>query len=577
MRSFLEPVKAYVFYGLFLLLIIWGIEVYAQDQTFSDHEKKIKQEQDRIKNQLDPLLKQQSIFLQKEYKQQKLEVLADGKNTCFNINEIIVSRITAFLPEEINNITEAYEGRCIGLAQINNLVTQISNLYLEHGYVTSRAYIQPQDLSDGILDVLVIEGHIQAFTVGEAEQVDESQLTALQLALAFPQQSEGLLNLRDLEQGLENLNRLGQNQSTTALMPGDEQGSSIVQVNNQQSSHWRGSIGINNTGTDNTGEYQLDSFLIYENLLGLNDSLVSSFSSNIGGHKLPQSTSRSYSLVASIPYGYWLFSVNNSYYKYAQTVLGANVNFLTHGSSFNSSFIAQNTVYRGSADKLNLSVAFNRKESRNYIEDVFLETSSRTIYVWGLSVDYTRYFSVGTLTSAFHINKSVPWFDAKKELSTAEDDFQFIKYQADLTFSTSFSLGQQPIQLVSNLQLFHSPRVILASEGLSVGGRYSVRGLAGDNLFGYRGGYLKNDFYLPFETGLKVMPSLNVFWGIDVGTTNLPEYEDRNSDWVAGTVIGFQTRFLEFNVNVSYAKALRTPDFLNGQRQEIDLSIRYSF
>ena len=557
---------------MFICLGLFNVgEIRAQEQKLSDHEKQLKQGQDRIKNQLDPLLKKQDVFLQEKYSGGQQELILSDSSVCFDISEIIVENVTVFSPAEIKDITFAFEAQCIGLNQINVLVAELSNLYLSKGYVTSRAYIQPQDLSDGELNVLVLEGFIETFLA------DAHQLSKRQLALAFPDRKANLLNLRDLEQGLENLNRLGQNQSTTALIPGEKQGSSVVRIDNQSATPWRGSLGINNTGSEETGLYQFDASFIYENLLGVNDSLVTSVSSNVGEHNLPQSTSRSYSMVNSIPYGYWLFSVNNSYYEYEQTVLGASINFLTHGSSFNSSIVAQNTFYRGAADKLNVSASFNRKESRNYIEDVFLETSSRTIYVWDLAVDYTRHAAAGTFSSAFHINKSVPWFDAKRELVEAEDDFQFIKYQLELGFSTSFELWQQPVQFSSSLNWFYSPEVILASEGLSVGGRYSVRGISGDSLFGYRGGYIRNDFYLPIATENTIFQRINLFFGIDAGTTNLPEFEHRNSDWVAGSIAGIQVSIFGMNMTLSYAKALRTPDFLNAQKQELDLSVRYSF
>ncbi|WP_281559519.1 ShlB/FhaC/HecB family hemolysin secretion/activation protein [Thalassomonas sp. RHCl1] len=578
MRLYQKPIKICAFTRLLVLLmgLVCTSGLYAQEQKLSDHEKQIKQGQDRIRNQLDPLLKKQDIFLQEQYREQEQTFLTDDAGACFDINQVIVENVTVFSEQEINSISSSFEHQCIGLNRINQLISEISNLYLNHGYVTSRAYIQPQDLSDGTLHVLVLEGFIQAFSPGK-EASAEPLLTEKQLALAFPKRTGKLLNLRDLEQGLESLNRLGQNQAKTALIPGQVQGSSVVRVDNQEASNWRASVGVNNTGVEATGEYQLDASFIYENLFGINDSLVSSFSSNIGEHELPQSKSRSYSLVASVPYGYWLFSLNNNYYEYEQTVLGASVDFLTHGTSFNSSFLAQNTLYRGSADKLNLGLSFNRKESRNYIEDVFLDTSSRTIYVWDLSADYTRYFSTGTLNGALHINKSVPWFDAKRELADAEDDFQFIKYQLELGFSGSFTVAEQPVQFSSRLNWFYSPEVILASEGLSVGGRYSVRGISGDSLFGYRGGYLRNDFYLPLQTPWAWLPGVTAFFGLDVGTTNLPEYQDRNSDWVAGSVIGAQASMFGVSLSLSYARALRVPDFLNAQEQELDLTVRYNF
>jgi hemolysin activation/secretion protein len=269
--------------------------------------------------------------------------------------------------------------------------------------------------------------------------------------------------------------------------------------------------------------------------------------------------------------------MNNSFFEYEQSVLGSSTDFLSHGSSFNMSFSADHLFYRGQADKLNLAVSLTRKESRNFIEDVFLDTSSRTLYVWDLATRYILHMPFGSLNAAFHLNKSVAWFDAKRELAAAEDDFQFTKYLLDVGFSSRFQLGMQTVQYSTNLHLLYSPQTILASEGITVGGRYSVRGLSQSSLFGYRGGYIRNDFTLPFETSWPALQHLDILFGLDVGSTNLPEFSDKGSDWVAGANLSIRLYDELFNITLSYARALRVPDFLNAQRQELDLSVRFNF
>lgn len=557
----------------FLGFLLWGssLVVYAQQQPVSNHEKQIKQGIDRINNQLDPLLEGQDVFLQDLYGVEQQLAETDATETCFTILNIDVEGVSLIDAPSMASVTLPYQDQCLGLNQINNLVAAISNLYLEKGLVTSRAYIKPQDLSDGTLSIFVLEG------VVESIQSDDGDLSARQLAFAFPTEVQEVLDLRELEQGLENLNRLGQNRATLSLLPGIQQGGTIVNIQNQRSKRWRGSVGINNTGVEDTGEYQLDANFIYDNLLGLNDSLITSVSSNIGSHKLPQAKSRSYSLVNSIPYDYWLFNINSNYFEYEQSVLGSSTDFLTSGSSFNTSISADHLFYRGQADKLNFAVSFTRKESRNFIEDVFLDTSSRTLYVWDLASHYVLHLPFGSLNTAFHINKSVAWFDAKTELAEAEDDFQFTKYLLDLGFSSRFQLGMQTVLYSSNLHLLYSPKTILASEGLTVGGRYSVRGLSQSSLFGYRGAYIRNDFTLPFETSWPVLQRLDVLLGLDAGSTNLPEFDDKNSDWVAGANLSLRLYDEKFTVTLSYARALRVPDFLNAQRQELDFSVRFNF
>lgn len=560
-------------------VIVFSLSAYAQENSSTDpsqvsqnHERLIKEGNDRIQSELSPLLQRPDVFLQDAFSQQPISTDLQSDTTCFDISSVNVEGVVIFSPEVIHGITHRYINRCLTLPHINNLVAELSNLYLESGYVTSRAYIVEQDLSDGTLDLVVLEGFIEGI------QSQEYSLSETQLSLAFPVSSSEKLNIRDLEQGLENLNRLGQNKATLAMEPGTEQGGTIVGIQNQTQSNWRGSIGLNNTGVETTGEYQADANLIYENLFGLNDSLIATVSSNVGEHELPVSKSRSYSLVASVPVGYWQFGLSNSYFEYEQSVIGTEVNFLTHGTSFNSTLSADYTFYRDQAEKLQFSLAFTRKESRNYIEDVFLETSSRTLYVWDAAATYIHHYPAGSLDATFHINKSVPWWDAKRELAVAENDFQFTKYVADVGFSSKFSVLEHPVQMRNSLHLLYAPQEILVSEGVNVGGRYSVRGFSQGGLSGFRGGYLRTDLYsaLPWQLPFGLNAQLHL--GVDVGASNAPKFAARkHSEWVSGAIVGLQFYYRSLSLNFSYARALHSPDYLNAQEQEIDFSLRLGF
>jgi hemolysin activation/secretion protein len=555
-----------------VLILLFVLTGHALANNASElNEKLIKQGITRIENQVAPLLNKQDVFLGADNEDKGIKTVDTEEERCFDIEHIAIEGVSVFSAAEITDISQAYEGRCIGLISINQLVAQLSDLYMQHGYITSRAYIKPQDLSQGQLTIIVLEGYVQSIVAAN------NDLTNSQLELSFPTGNGETLNLRDLEQGLENLNRLGQNQATTALSPGDFQGSSVVVVNNNLFPDWRGSLSVSNTGVEETGLYQLDGNFIYDNLFGLNDSIITSFSSNIGEHELPESQSRSYSMIGNVPYGYWYFSINGTYFEYGQTVLGNVVDFLTHGTSLNTSVKVEHMLYRGARDKLNLAGAFIRKESKNYIEDVFLETSSRTLYIWQLSADYTRYFLFGSFNGRAQIDQSVPWLDASTNLVDAEQDFQFTKYQLDLTFASSFELFTQFIQYSSTLHLLSSPKEILTSEGLSIGGRYSVRGISRNSLFGYHGGYLRNDVNFPLQASWLGSTSLGLFIGLDAGISDMPDYPDLNSEWMTGSIVGIRGAYRGVNFTASYAKALRVPDMFNAQDNVFDFTLGISF
>ncbi|WP_164711245.1 ShlB/FhaC/HecB family hemolysin secretion/activation protein, partial [Pseudomonas viridiflava] len=93
--------------------------------------------------------------------------------------------------------------------------------YIEKGLVTTRAYLPQQDLSKGDLQVLVIEGKLENLR-GAAD----SGLSARELAMTFPGQEGTMVNLREIEQMVDQLNRLPSNQTQMELTPGKAVGGS---------------------------------------------------------------------------------------------------------------------------------------------------------------------------------------------------------------------------------------------------------------------------------------------------------------------------------------------------------------
>src|SRR5690606_32109328 len=84
-------------------------------------------------------------------------------------------------------------------------------------------------LRSGVLEITVVEGTLERM---ELQQSGRNWPKPL-LGLAFPVRPGELLNLRDLEQGIDQLNSLGSNNATLDIQPGSEHGQSVVVVKNQ--------------------------------------------------------------------------------------------------------------------------------------------------------------------------------------------------------------------------------------------------------------------------------------------------------------------------------------------------------
>ncbi len=82
-----------------------------------------------------------------------------------NIRKILVTGNEKVSDWAIKSVTKKYKNTCMGLPQINQMMNEITDIYIKKGYVTSRAFLpMPQTrLKKGILEIKVVEGKISKF------------------------------------------------------------------------------------------------------------------------------------------------------------------------------------------------------------------------------------------------------------------------------------------------------------------------------------------------------------------------------------------------------------------------------
>jgi hemolysin activation/secretion protein len=81
-------------------------------------------------------------------------------------------------------------------------MTRLQSRIVSRGYITTRVLAATQDLTRGVLTLSVIPGRIRDIRAADGTELHVS------LGAALPAASGDLLNLRDIEQGLENLKRV---------------------------------------------------------------------------------------------------------------------------------------------------------------------------------------------------------------------------------------------------------------------------------------------------------------------------------------------------------------------------------
>lgn len=80
------------------------------------------------------------------------------------VKNITVTGVTIFSTVKIKAITSQYENKELTLRDIQKIADLITDLYRQKGYITSRAYVPPQKMENGALEIKVVEA-----TVGDIQ------------------------------------------------------------------------------------------------------------------------------------------------------------------------------------------------------------------------------------------------------------------------------------------------------------------------------------------------------------------------------------------------------------------------
>lgn len=128
--------------------------------------------------------------------------------------------------------------QCISGELLQDVVRKSSDYYTNKGYITTKPYIKSQYINDGQIDIAVLEGRISNIIDAESKKSNN------RISTAFIGQKGALLNLKRIETTLESMNRLPSFSSSFNILPGKDQGSSIIEIKTEKTVPYHLSLGL---------------------------------------------------------------------------------------------------------------------------------------------------------------------------------------------------------------------------------------------------------------------------------------------------------------------------------------------
>ena len=482
------------------------------------------------------------------------DTVKDGH--CWPLRGTRVGGVTLFSKTELDKRIEPYVAPCMDATQINRLLAEITSVYVEAGYIASRPYLISAPAAGQPLDIGIDEGYIEAIELAD-------QSLPVSLRGAFPGMLGEPLALRDLEQGLDQLNRLRSLDLTADIEPGSEPGASrIILRSRSTASPWSLGLGLDNLGSAGTGRERNFFSLSLDSPLQLNDSLTLSMSDTLNhGPRY----SRSNSLFYSIPYGYWTYSLFASHTEYRSPFKLRNTTLYNSGRTDQVSLRTDRVLWRNQGHQLSANLQLSYKDVDSYLQKARLGVQSPTLTVaeaglnlfwlnsavWNLDVNYAQ---------------GLTWFGADRDADQVQKNrpqAQFRRYRANLTQWRNGQLNGQPWQWQSQLSTQYSPDSLPALEQLLATDDSAVRGYRENSASGAIGAIWRNTLRLPLNSDLavKITPRL----GLDNGWVKREHgaQGQRLSSASAGLNLSWQYLQLDFD----YQHNLNTPKGFGRERQ----------
>jgi hemolysin activation/secretion protein len=494
------------------------------------------------------------------------------------VSKIEVTGSTILKPADLEPITKPLEGRSATLEQLRQVADAITQLYLDRGYITSRAILVDQTITDGVVRIRVVEGSLERVELEGNQRVRDSYIRSrIELAASPPLSRDRLedqLRLLKLDPLFTNVE--------ASLRPGTQLGQSVLVVRVSEAPSLSGIIGVDNFSPPSVGAVRLGGGLSYRNLTGFGDEVAFSyFRTTAGG-------ANTFDLTYRIPVNAMNGTVQFRFAPNNNRIIDPDFEvFDIRGESQLYELSFRQPLIRTPREEFALSVGFAAQNGQTFLfEDLGFpfgigpdeDGNSRT-RVFKFGQDFVKRDPQGAWALRSQFNFGVDIFDATVNESPIPDG-RFFSWLGQI--QRVQRLGNNHLLIVQgDLQL--TPDSLLPSQQFVIGGGQSLRGFrqnsrSGDN--GFRFSIEDRIAVLRDEAGV---PTIQFSPFIDFGKVwNKSDNPNRTPDqtFLAGIGLGLLWQvFPRFNLRADYALPLVDLDDRGNDAQDkaFYFNVNYQF
>jgi hemolysin activation/secretion protein len=433
----------------------------------------------------------------------------DSSSVLISVKKIEVIGATAIAPAEIQRITQAVEGKSVTLDALRTVANAITQLYLDRGYLNSRAFVTEQEIQAGVVQIQVSEGTIGNIEIEGLQRLNSAYVRdRLKLGIGTP------LNVNALEDQLRLLKADPLFRSVEAsLRPGSEPGKSTLRLELKEEKAINGFLGTDNYSTPSVGAERLGGGLTYRNVTGLGDELSASY------YRSAQGGSNSFDFNYRVPINAMNGTIQLRVAPSNSKIIGSVQDIRANSGLYELSY--RQPVVRSPREELAFSVGLAFQEGQTFLErspspfgtGPDAAGNSRT-RVLKLGQDYVQRDVQGVWAVRSQFNIGLGLFNATTNAEPIPDG-RFFSWLGQL--QRVQRMGPDNL-LFAQAEVQLTPNSILPSQQFVIGGGQSVRGFRQNSRLGDNGLRFSIEDRLTLHKNAAGLPVLQVAPFFDLGT-----------------------------------------------------------
>ena len=441
--------------------------------------------------------------------QQKLPPIPAPKPTPVQTSEQVevkkveVKGSTIFNAEKLSSITQSVEGRTVTLEELQKVVNDITQLYLNEGYLTSRAVLPNTAITDGIVQVRVIEGSLKNVEIKGTRRLNPNfvksriiKATGKPLSAAKLEDQLRLLKSNPLFENVE-----------ASLRPGTGEGESILKVRVTEAKQFSAAASFDSYSPPSVGSERLGVSAVYRNLTGAGDEISGSYYRTMTGgsniydisYRLPMNAMNGTLQMRGL--------INNNEVTQAPF---DELDIRGDSELYEISF--RQPLMRSTREEFALSAGFS-VQNGEFSTAVSPSTTNNRTRVIKLGQDYLKRDKKGAWAVRSQFSIGTGFLNATKT-SDSNPDGQFVSWLVQ---------GQRVQQLnddnllIAQVDLQLTPDPLLSSQQFVIGGGQSVRGFRQNVRSGDNGVRLSVEDRITVKKNASGNPILQVAPFVDAG------------------------------------------------------------